>query len=121
MTLSPTLQADVELAAGATLELLPEYPERGVYLTEGRLQIEGTPLEPGHLAVLTPGQSVRLEAETPVRVMVVGGAPLDEQRLIYWNFVARSRERIAVAKADWAAGRFAPVPGETESIPPPWR
>ena len=117
---SPTWQADVELAAGAELELPSAYPERGVYLAEGRLRVAGTPLEPGQLAVLTPGPSVRLEAETAVRLMIVGGAPLDGRRFLYWNFVARRRERIETAKADWAAGRFVPVPGETECIPPPW-
>jgi len=35
--------------------------------------------------------------------------------------VASSRERIEQAKADWRPGRFAPVPGETESIPLPER
>ena len=118
---SPTFQADVELAAGAVLELPPDYPERGVYLAEGRLRVAETPLEPGHLAVLTPGRPVRLEAETAARLMVVGGEPLDDRRFLYWNFVARDRERIEAAKADWVAGRFAPVPGETEFIPPPWR
>ena len=117
---APTLQIDGELAAGTALELAPDYPERGVYLVEGRLRAAGTPLEPGHLAVLTPGRPVRLAAETATRLMVVGGAPLDGRRFLYWNFVARSRERIEAAKADWAAGRFAPVPGETEFIPPPW-
>ena len=118
---APTLQVDGELAAGAALELAPDYPERGVYLVEGRLRAAGTPLEPGHLAVLTPGRPVRLAAETAARLMVVGGAPLDGRRFLYWNFVARDRERIEAAKADWAAGRFAPVPGETEFIPPPWQ
>ena len=119
-TYSPTLQIDGELAAGAGLELPPDDPERGVYLVDGRLRVAGTLLEPGQLAVLTPGRSVRLEAETAARLMVVGGAPLDGRRFLYWNFVARRRERIEAAKADWAAGRFAPVPGETECIPPPW-
>jgi redox-sensitive bicupin YhaK (pirin superfamily) len=70
---------------------------------------------------LTPGRSVPLEAETAARLMVFGGEPLEGRRFIYWNFVARSRERIEIAKADWVAGRFTPVPGETEFIPPPWR
>ena len=118
---SPTFQADIELAAGAEWELPPVYPERGVYLAAGRLLVAGIPIEPGHLAVLTPGRPVRLKAETAARLMVLGGEPLDGRRFIYWNFVARSRERIEVAKADWAAGRFTLVPGETELIPPPWR
>ena len=118
---SPTFQADVELAAGARWELPPLYSERGIYLAAGRLQVAGTPVEPGQLAVLSPGQTVRLEAETAARLMLIGGEPLDGPRFIYWNFVSRSRDRIETAKADWAEGRFAPVPGETEFIPAPWR
>ncbi len=118
---SPTFQADVELVAGATLELAPDYPERGIYLSEGQLTVDECPLETGHLAVLAPGRTIRLTARTSARLMVVGGAPLDGRRLVYWNFVARTRERIEAAKADWADGRFAPVPGETEFIPAPWR
>lgn len=117
---SPTWQADVELAQGATLELSPDYPERGVYLSEGRLMVDDSPMDSG-LAVLEPGRTVRLTARAPSRLMLLGGAPLDGKRFIYWNFVARSRERIEQAKADWAEGRFAPVPGETEFIPAPWR
>lgn len=118
---SPTFQADVELTAGASWELPPLYPERGVYLAAGRLRVEGVPVEPGQLIVLTPGETVRLEAETAARLMLIGGEPLDGHRFIYWNFVSHSRDRIEVAKADWVAARFAPVPGETEFIPAPWR
>ncbi len=118
---SPIFQADAELAAGAILELPPDYPERGVYLADGELAVEGEPLAAGQLAVLAPDRTVRLQARTPVRLMLLGGAPLDGKRFIYWNFVARSRERIERAKADWAEGRFVPVPGETEFIPAPWR
>ena len=121
VTYSPTFQADVKLAEGGTLALPPDYPERGVYLTEGELAVEGEPLATGQLAVLTPGQTVRLQARTRARLMRLGGAPLDGKRFIYWNFVARTRERIEAAKADWAEGRFVPVPGETEFIPAPWR
>ena len=49
------------------------------------------------------------------RVMTFGGAPVG-QRYIWWNFVSSSQERIEAAKADWAARRFAPVPGETERV-----
>jgi redox-sensitive bicupin YhaK (pirin superfamily) len=40
-------------------------------------------------------------------------------RHIWWNFVSSRKERIEEAKADWKAGRFALVPGETEFIPLP--
>jgi len=120
ITYMPTLQADIELAAGATLELPPDYPERGIYLSEGQLAVDGIPMDAG-LAVLAPDRTVCLTARAPARLMLVGGAPLDGKRYVYWNFVGRSRERIEQAKADWAGGRFTPVPGETEFIPAPWR
>ena len=52
-------------------------------------------------------------------MLICGGAPLDGERIIWWNFVASSRSRIERAKADWSAQRFGQVPGETEFIPLP--
>jgi redox-sensitive bicupin YhaK (pirin superfamily) len=49
----------------------------------------------------------------------LGGEPMDGPRYIWWNFVATRRDRIEQAKADWRAGRFLSVPGETEFIPLP--
>ena len=51
--------------------------------------------------------------------MLLGGAPLDGPRYIWWNFVSSRLERIEAAKADWTAGRFKAVPDETEFIPLP--
>ena len=54
------------------------------------------------------------------RVMLLGGAPLDGERHIWWNFVSSSKERIEQAKDDWRTGRFAKVAGdEQEFIPLP--
>ena len=53
--------------------------------------------------------------------MLLGGAPLDGPRHIWWNFVSSSRERIERAKLDWREDRFAAVPGDAERIPLPER
>ena len=53
--------------------------------------------------------------------MLLGGAPMDGPRHIWWNFVSSSKERIEKAKADWKEGRFAKVPGDSEFIPLPDR
>ena len=50
---------------------------------------------------------------------LLGGAPLEGRRYIWWNLVSSSRERIEQAKSDWLQQRFAKVPGETEFIPLP--
>jgi redox-sensitive bicupin YhaK (pirin superfamily) len=114
----PIIYAEVKLEAGATLALDPAWGERGVYRVAGAGSIDGETLVPGELAVLGDGPAV-LTAETPLHVMILGGAAYPEARHIEWNFVSHSPERIAQAKDDWQAGRFANVPGETESIPLP--
>jgi redox-sensitive bicupin YhaK (pirin superfamily) len=53
------------------------------------------------------------------KVMLLGGAPMDGPRHIWWNFVSSSKERIEKAKADWKENRFAKVPGDPEFIPLP--
>ena len=58
---------------------------------------------------------------TQVTFMLLGGAPLDAPRHMWWNFVHSDPARIARAQDDWEAGRFAAVPGETEFIPLPAR
>jgi hypothetical protein len=54
------------------------------------------------------------------RVALIGGAPLEGERYIDWNFVSSSKDRIERAKQDWKHGRFAKVPGDdVEFIPLP--
>lgn len=69
------------------------------------------------MLVLASGASVELEACRDARVMLLGGASLDGERQLWWNFVSSRRERIEQAKRDWKGGRFPKVPGdETEFI-----
>jgi redox-sensitive bicupin YhaK (pirin superfamily) len=53
------------------------------------------------------------------RVLLLGGEPLDGARFVWWNFVSSRKERIEAAAAEWKAGRFAAIAGETEFIPLP--
>jgi len=118
-TLWPSFYADVSLAAASCLELPTEHEERAIYLLEGAVAIGGETFGPGQLLVFAPGAAPTIGAATPARLMLLGGAPMDGPRHIWWNFVASSRARIEQAKADWKAGRFAAVPGESERIPLP--
>lgn len=115
----PMFYADATMAAGARLVLPAEHEERAVFLVEGALEIAGDTFEAGRLLVFRAGDDITLRARAPVRLMLLGGAPMDSARVIWWNFVASSSERIEQAKADWTAGRFPPVPGDDEFIPLP--
>lgn len=118
-TFSEMFYADATLAAGAALVLSAEHEERAVYVVEGSVQIGHAVFEAGRLVVFKPGASVTLRAPSSARVMLLGGAAMESRRHVWWNFVSSSRERIEQAKEDWRAGRFAPVPGESEFIPLP--
>ncbi|MBA1145855.1 pirin family protein [Ectothiorhodospiraceae bacterium WFHF3C12] len=113
------LYADCRMKAGASLQIEPDYPERGAYLVAGTVEIAGERFDAGQLLVFREGVSVRLDALAETRFMLLGGEPLDAPRFIWWNFVSSSRERIEQAKADWREGRFAAVPGDDEWIPLP--
>ena len=118
--LSPMLYLECRLPAGTQLELPKEAGELACYLVEGRAGIGNERFAGGVMAVATTGRRITILAEADCRVMVLGGEPLG-QRHLWWNFVSSSRERIEMAKADWAAGRFGRVPGDAEFIPLPDR
>jgi hypothetical protein len=118
-TFSSLFYADAALQADARLSLSAEHEERAIYLLEGTVEVAGQSFEPGRLLVFSSGDEILVKANGTARLLFFGGEPLDGPRHVWWNFVSSSRERIEQAKADWKAGRFAPVPGDTEFIPLP--
>lgn len=117
---APTFFAEVRMQAGAGLELPAEHAEQGVYLVEGDVDMGGQRLAPTDMGVHRGKAPPRLHAHADSLLILVGGAPLDGPRIVWWNFVARDRARIEQAGRDWKAGRFDIVPGdEQEFIPLP--
>jgi redox-sensitive bicupin YhaK (pirin superfamily) len=118
-TFSPTLYVAAQFAPGSELTLDAEHEERGVYLVDGDLSVDGVAVPPQQMSVLTPGAAVQLASTSGAIVMLLGGAPLDGTRFIEWNFVSSSRDKIEAAKLAWSEQRMGEVPGETEFIPLP--
>jgi redox-sensitive bicupin YhaK (pirin superfamily) len=118
-TQSEMFYADVSLEENARLPVGTEHEQRGIYVVQGAVEIDGQKVDQGHLTVLRPRQAVTLTALSEARAMLLGGAALDGPRHVWWNFVSSSSERIEQAKADWSQGRFPKVPGESEFIPLP--
>lgn len=120
-TFSPLFYFDVSMATGGRVVIDTEYPQRAAYVAQGEVVIDGEKVAQGSLALLEEGKPAIARALTQCRLALLGGAPLDGTRHIWWNFVSSSLERIEQAKRDWAQGRFAAVPGDTEFIPLPSR
>jgi redox-sensitive bicupin YhaK (pirin superfamily) len=117
-TFAPMVYLDVQLSDGTMLPL-PDDEERAIYVAIGAVTLEGVVYESGTMLVLKPGAHPQIAARGAARLMVLGGAPLDGERNLWWNFVSSSKERIEQAKADWRSGNWPKVPGETEFIPLP--
>lgn len=119
-TLSSLFQVDVQLDAGARLQLPIEYEERALYVAQGVVRVGDELAQVGKMLVFTPRSEVIVEALEGCRLMLFGGAKLDAPRYMDWNFVSSSKERLEQAKSDWRAQRFDKVPGdEQEWIPLP--
>ncbi|MDP4529316.1 pirin family protein [Alkalimonas delamerensis] len=115
-TFYQTLYLEAELQAGQSL-VLPDSPERGLYLVSGAVQLQDTKLEAHQLLVLGAAKGVRLTATEPCRLALIGGEAIGS-RFMEWNFVSSRKERIEQAKQDWREGRFPPVPGDDEEFIP---
>jgi redox-sensitive bicupin YhaK (pirin superfamily) len=97
--------------------------EHAAFVLEGSAVVDGQPLEVGSLLELgTDRGEVAISGED-ARVMVLGGEPLGEPLVLWWNFVCRTGDEVAQAREDWEAGseRFGEVvgyPGPRVPAPP---
>ncbi len=120
-TYTPLLGAELLLEPGARVELAadPAY-EHGLLIDQGSLTWEGTTLRAGDLGCVDPGLDViRLDAGgEPVRAILLGGAPFEEEIVMWWNFIGRSHDEIAAWREAWEAGdeRFGVVPGYVGAV-----
>lgn len=127
-TFTPLLGAQIDLEAGAvlTLDVDPAF-EHGVLLDQGIVEVGDTPLEVADLAYQAPGhQLLHLAnpADSPARVVLLGGPPFPEELVMWWNFVGRSHDDIAMYRELWQDhdARFGDVSGyrgDTARLPAP--
>jgi hypothetical protein len=115
---SPMFYLDARLQPGVRLPVPDACPERAVLVVAGSLTIGDAVVEAGHMAVLAPGASTELRAETGSHAFLVGGEPLDGRRHLWWNLVSSDPARIARAAADWEASAAAGFEGTPFTLPP---
>jgi quercetin 2,3-dioxygenase len=98
---TPLIGVDLDLRATTTVPLRPDF-EYALVVMRGAVALDGTQATPGHLAYLGLGRDeVRLDVRDPARAILLGGEPFAEPLLMWWNFVARTRDEIDDAFASW--------------------
>jgi redox-sensitive bicupin YhaK (pirin superfamily) len=94
-----------------SLAVNPDF-EHAVFVADGRARVAGADLAPGTLIYLPTGHpNVPMAAPTGTTLLLLGGVPLGEPLLMWWNFVARTPHEMAAAVADWREGKFGEVGG----------
>ncbi len=115
---SPTLYASAMMDEGASLEVPDEHAERAIYIVSGELRVGQNKFAERSLLIARKWRAFTIHATRPTRIMLLGGAPMDGERHIDWNFVSSSRERISRARDDWKERRFPLVPGDEVEFTP---
>jgi len=104
--------ADLALRGGATTVPLDPTFEYAMVVTIGAVSIDSESVTPGHLLYLGTGRDrLTLDSPGPSRLLLLGGLPFEERLVMWWNFVARTRDEIDAGYKDWIAdsGRFGRV------------
>lgn len=103
----PMVAAQIDLPAQARMSLsLDESFEHGILVDSGETTVLGESVPPHHLAYLAPGRaSVELVAgNQPARLVLIGGAPFEEDIVMWWNFIGRRHDDIEAAREAWQSG-----------------
>ncbi|MGW6362466.1 pirin family protein [Streptomyces sp. NPDC055092] len=116
-TFTPLLGAEITLAPRASLMLAVDADfEHGLLVDHGDVRVADTLLHPADLGYVHPGVdtlSLVNESDETARTVLLGGAPFEEEIVMWWNFIGRSHEDIVRAREEWesASERFGAVEG----------
>jgi quercetin 2,3-dioxygenase len=117
---------DLSLRTGRTrVPLEPRFEYAVLALGHG-IAIAGRHLGRGQLGYLGTGRDeLAIDADRAARALLIGGAAFPEQLVMWWNYVARTRDEIIEAHRGWtdAAPRFGRVASplaRVETPGPPW-
>ncbi|HVU19577.1 MAG TPA: pirin family protein [Rhizomicrobium sp.] len=109
---------DAQMKDGSSLALPDEYEERGAMVVGGVVESGNAQHDDGAMILFDKGERAEIKAIGDARIMLLGGAPLDGPRHVWWNFVSSSHERIQRAKSDWKAMRFGTIAGDDKEFIP---
>ncbi|MGW0037993.1 pirin family protein [Gordonia sp. NPDC003376] len=130
-TFTPLLGAELLLPAGSqvVLDLDPGF-EHGFLVDSGSVAIDESATrtiertELGYVGLGAERITLVNRGADPARVIVLGGRPLGEDIIMWWNFLGRSHDDIVAFREEWMAhsDRFGQVQGydgEVQHLPAP--
>ncbi|HHX8749213.1 TPA: pirin-like C-terminal cupin domain-containing protein [Morganella morganii] len=121
---SPLIGLDLlaQQATQTTLDTRPDF-EYGIFVLEGQLTYCGEIYTANELVYIGGGlSSVTLILMKGSRLLLLGGTPVQERIMMWWNFVGYDTQTLQQAVSDWNRGdvRFGVIENELrERLPAP--
>ncbi|AXQ31675.1 pirin family protein [Solimonas sp. K1W22B-7] len=101
--------------------------EYAALVLQGSVTVEEETMLPGTLLYLGQGRDrLRLRCDAAAVMLLIGGEPMHEAPMLWWNFVGRTKEELTQACRDWNAeaeyfGKVVGYDGARLVAPlPPW-
>lgn len=95
-------------AASASVPLRADF-EYAAMVLRGTARMAGEALAPGEWLYFAPGRTeLAVACDAEAQFLLLGGEPMGEGLIIWWNFVGRTQAEIEAALDEWNAGRLAP-------------
>ena len=117
---SPLFMVDIYAERAATIHLGDQLRgEVAFVIVKGEIHTPDGKVRAGQMLVSKTNEQCEICMEDDTQLLLFGGAPLPDEPLLRWNFVAYNRERLERAKQDWADRKFPKVPGDDTYIPFP--
>ncbi len=117
---SPLFMVEIQTDQDYELDIKDQLSgEIGICIVNGEVNACGQVVRQGNMLVSKTEDACKLHIRKDSLILLFGGEPFPEERFIYWNFVASSKERLEQAKEDWKNKRFPNVPGDDSYVPLP--
>lgn len=108
-TVTPVMLFDIRAPAGAEISIpVPDGYNAGMFILNGHVRFpDGAEARDAQLAVFGPrGDAIEAKVLSETRLLVLGGAPIDEPIARHGPFVMNTQEEIIQAISDYRAGRM---------------
>lgn len=112
-----TLYVVMQLEKDTALQIPGTVEERALFIVSGEVEVGGQTHGQRQLLVLRPG-SVTIKATADTQLILLGGAPMDGRRYIWWNLVSSSLDRLKQAADDWQQKKFPLIPDDDKEFIP---
>lgn len=117
---SPLFMIDLKAEDAHELQINGQLKgEIAIVVVKGSVKDGDNCIEEGQMLISKTDNQCAIQIVPQSRILLFGGQPFPEERLMHWNFVSSNKELMEKAKDNWRNKRFPKVPEDDTYIPLP--